>query len=765
MNKQRIKRISLSDKALVIYLLILIFLMLLIIPKEVMQRHSIVGNVLASVRIIEVNAPEFAQNMSNSTINQSASFFFDVNCSDADGDTITYYDNFTGFEINDTNGIINKTASGNDTLVFAQSFVANNTIEIRCSDSLQNTSSIFILEITDVNEAPVLESIGPQISTEDELFTLDVDATDPDGNSLTFQDSTTIFAINSLTGVINFTPSSGHVGNHTINISVFDSNLYDWEVISFRVVEGPFCGDGSCGSTETCTSCSSDCGACSSSSSGDESTAESGEGGESSAAASAEASATSARAPFYRCDERWECSDWGVCSLEGLRTRTCKDINKCGSKQKKPVETTECVYQPTCEDGILNGGETGIDCGGPCRPCMVSSCFDEIQNQNETGIDCGGQCKACEVKVFAKLPTLEIPAKILELSRNFPWILVLMVAALLTLTVAGDQIYIRRITRKEFEEYKESRLKYRKIRKKIYMFSLSMLVMSMIFSSYIYWFSNDSDKMIRHSWIPILLILLTPVGVSMVIRKYTFYEYEKKRKEQRLKETHKHELLQLIKVENETLSDLELSVKDKIYGMAAKHRFDQFPSLYSEINPIYGILSNLEKKRGNRTELLRLPSKILYNLLTVIESKAMAKASKEYPEFMSILKRLKYLEDNKDLDTTDKESELLDGVEEISRPHMRTVILSDKNLIALYNALVEIYSYYTEKQQKMADNDREIMEIEREFTDKLKEISKKGAIMEPMQKDPDFAAMYNSMVDLFNHYIKKMELSRSLKDL
>jgi len=27
---------------------------------------------------------------------------------------------------------------------------------------------------------------------------------------------------------------------------------------------------------------------------------------------------------------------------------------------------------PTCNDGIQNQGETGIDCGGPCAPCMTS---------------------------------------------------------------------------------------------------------------------------------------------------------------------------------------------------------------------------------------------------------------------------------------------------------------------------------------------------------------------------------------------------------
>jgi len=58
--------------------------------------------------------------------------------------------------------------------------------------------------------------------------------------------------------------------------------------------------------------------------------------------------------------------------------------------------TTACTKEQTCEDGIQNQGETGIDCGGPCTACgLVANCFDGIKNQNETGIDCGGVCPAC----------------------------------------------------------------------------------------------------------------------------------------------------------------------------------------------------------------------------------------------------------------------------------------------------------------------------------------------------------------------------------
>ena len=53
----------------------------------------------------------------------------------------------------------------------------------------------------------------------------------------------------------------------------------------------------------------------------------------------------------------------------------------------------DCAACPTCDDGIQNGNETGVDCGGDCAACPT--CDDGIQNGNETGVDCGGDCAPC----------------------------------------------------------------------------------------------------------------------------------------------------------------------------------------------------------------------------------------------------------------------------------------------------------------------------------------------------------------------------------
>lgn len=95
----------------------------------------------------------------------------------------------------------------------------------------------------------------------------------------------------------------------------------------------------------------------------------------------------------YKCEENWTCGDWGPCGTDNRSIRNCIDINQCFTNYTKPIEEKPCVYKPTCYDNLMNQGELGIDCGGPCPPC--GTCFDKEKNQGELGIDCGGPCEPC----------------------------------------------------------------------------------------------------------------------------------------------------------------------------------------------------------------------------------------------------------------------------------------------------------------------------------------------------------------------------------
>lgn len=79
----------------------------------------------------------------------------------------------------------------------------------------------------------------------------------------------------------------------------------------------------------------------------------------------------------------------------GGSTPTCDDGIQNGDETGVDCGGSSCPACPTCSDGIQNGNETGVDCGGPdCPACPT--CDDGIQNGNETGIDCGGpDCAPC----------------------------------------------------------------------------------------------------------------------------------------------------------------------------------------------------------------------------------------------------------------------------------------------------------------------------------------------------------------------------------
>ncbi|HVJ18697.1 MAG TPA: discoidin domain-containing protein, partial [Polyangiaceae bacterium] len=61
-----------------------------------------------------------------------------------------------------------------------------------------------------------------------------------------------------------------------------------------------------------------------------------------------------------------------------------------------PNPSCSTTTTPTCTDGVKNGNETGVDCGGSCPACPVTpTCTDGVKNGSETGVDCGGSCPAC----------------------------------------------------------------------------------------------------------------------------------------------------------------------------------------------------------------------------------------------------------------------------------------------------------------------------------------------------------------------------------
>lgn len=80
----------------------------------------------------------------------------------------------------------------------------------------------------------------------------------------------------------------------------------------------------------------------------------------------------------------------------------CGDGLLNGYEQEVDCGGVDCDPCPSCTDGELNGNETGIDCGGNnCEPCeCLCDCTNGIQDGLEDYIDCGGpNCEPCAAEI------------------------------------------------------------------------------------------------------------------------------------------------------------------------------------------------------------------------------------------------------------------------------------------------------------------------------------------------------------------------------
>lgn len=112
----------------------------------------------------------------------------------------------------------------------------------------------------------------------------------------------------------------------------------------------------------------------------------------------------------------------GICCSYGNGSYSVTDANgtvlASGGSFASSETTNFCVGDggPTCTDGIQNGDETDVDCGGSTCPACPS-CTDGVQNQGETGVDCGGPCAAC--------PTCDTPTGLdaapTDVSASLSW--------------------------------------------------------------------------------------------------------------------------------------------------------------------------------------------------------------------------------------------------------------------------------------------------------------------------------------------------------
>ena len=187
---------------------------------------------LINLTVFNINNPPNLTTILNQTLRTDKLFTLFIPATDPDNDNLTFYDNSSFINItyvNITTSKINFTPTADN--------AGNHTINISVSDANSNDSQIVLFVINN-NTAPDLSTIGNYTFEEDSLFILQINATDNNNDSLSFDHNSTILnftTVNSTSVMINFTPTQQDVGLHWINFTVNDSPLVDFEVVFFNI--------------------------------------------------------------------------------------------------------------------------------------------------------------------------------------------------------------------------------------------------------------------------------------------------------------------------------------------------------------------------------------------------------------------------------------------------------------------------------------------------------------------------------------------------
>ena len=160
-------------------------------------------------------APTFNQTISNQTANAGQPFTTRFNCSDtADGDTITYWDNTTLFNIDSSTGEINDNATQEE----------NNShfINITCDDGTANTSQTFYYQVLDTI-APVITPVTPLTTTSD--TTPEINVTTDENATCQYRNSSSTLSNMTMTGNLTHSQNldSLSIGEHSIIVVCNDT--------------------------------------------------------------------------------------------------------------------------------------------------------------------------------------------------------------------------------------------------------------------------------------------------------------------------------------------------------------------------------------------------------------------------------------------------------------------------------------------------------------------------------------------------------------
>ncbi|MBW7992571.1 MAG: hypothetical protein FVQ84_21500 [Planctomycetes bacterium] len=175
------------------------------------------------------NPSPVLQSIGDKTVNENASLTFTLNATDPNGEPITY----SAYSL--PSGATLDSQTGDFAWMPSYTQAGSYSVMFRASDGNSNASETITITVNNINRTPVLGAISDQAVNENTLLSFSVNATDPDGQTLTYSVSGLPNGAVLASQTFTWTPTYNQAGTFALTFTADDGQAQDSQAITITV--------------------------------------------------------------------------------------------------------------------------------------------------------------------------------------------------------------------------------------------------------------------------------------------------------------------------------------------------------------------------------------------------------------------------------------------------------------------------------------------------------------------------------------------------
>ena len=180
-----------------------------------------------TITVSNVNRPPVLGAISDPSVDENDLLNISVSATDPDGQALTY----------SVSGLPNGAVFASQTFTWTPSYDQAGTFAVTftADDGQGQDSQVVTITVINVNRAPVFTAINNKSIWSDDPLTFTIDATDPDGDAVTYSANTVPSGATFITETFDWTPTAAQIGTYDVTFYASDGLLQDSEAITITV--------------------------------------------------------------------------------------------------------------------------------------------------------------------------------------------------------------------------------------------------------------------------------------------------------------------------------------------------------------------------------------------------------------------------------------------------------------------------------------------------------------------------------------------------